>query len=82
MLLLHDTANFSRTQHYLEPLIDDALSKFEFTSAQQRSLRRELLADIAVAARRFLNSSKSTEADYKFCTYFSWYIAQRISMKN
>jgi hypothetical protein len=78
-LLLDDDTRFTKTKQYLDNLIMDALDHFDLSTEQLIKLREELSNDIPVAAKRFLGSEKSMSATYKFSTYFTWYIADRVN---
>lgn len=78
-ILLSDDESFSTTKEYLKPLILKSLSHFELTGAQHQSLLNQLLGDVRIAANRYLGTDRHIDADYKFSTYFTWYIAQRIN---
>jgi DNA-directed RNA polymerase sigma subunit (sigma70/sigma32) len=78
-ILLNDNADFSETKQYLDSLIKDALERFQLSDEQLIQLHHELLEEVSVAARRFLSSKTSMNADYKFSTYFTWYIAERVN---
>jgi hypothetical protein len=80
-ILLNDDDEFNATKLYLDSLIMDALSRFQLSDEQLTQLHRQLLDDIPIAARRFLGSEKSMSADYQFCTYFTWYIAERVNKR-
>ncbi len=78
-LLLNDDIQFSRTKQYLDDLVTDALNRFDLREDQFTELRQQLLNDVPIAAERFLGSEKSMNATYRFSTYFTWYIAERVN---
>jgi hypothetical protein len=81
-LLRNDTSTFAGAKKYLGPLIEQALQRFTLTPVKRSRLRRQLSLDIPIAAKRFLESPRSTAATYRFCTYFTWYIHRRIDAEN
>ncbi|MDQ3808069.1 MAG: hypothetical protein M3298_07880 [Thermoproteota archaeon] len=78
-LLINDDDEFAKTKQYLGNLIADALNRFDLHTDQLTELHQQLLDDVPVAAKRFLGSEKSMNASYKFSTYFTWYIAERVN---
>lgn len=78
-ILLSDDEQFNKTKQYLDSLILDVLSRFNLSDEKVAQLHQQLLDDVPVAARRFLDSEQSMSATYKFCTYFTWYIAERVN---
>lgn len=80
-LLKSDDAVFSATRHYLKPLIEQVLARYELSLEEQRELARQLGDDVPIAAKRFLTSIHSQAADYTFATYFTWYISERLKTK-
>jgi hypothetical protein len=79
LILLNDDDSFTNTKHYLDALILQALSHFKFTREQHDTLHHQLVNDVPLAASRFLNNERNIDADFKFCTYFTWYISERIN---
>jgi hypothetical protein len=75
-LLRGDDNSFSATQLYLMPLIHQAVKRMELRKEESQRLASTLLADVPVAASRFLRSL-SRSAAYSFATYFTWYIHER-----
>ncbi len=78
-ILLNDTDDFQNTKKYLSPLIRYAIGLFEINLDQSKELYYLLISDVEQAATNFLASKKSANADYKFSTYFGWYISERIN---
>ena len=76
-LLTSDDTDFSSTQLYLMPLIVQAIGRMTLSDKEAQRIRNALLADIPVAAHRFLRSRTEATA-YRFATYFTWYIQKRI----
>ena len=76
-LLRTDNQAFERTRQYLLPLIESALSNSELDQEQRPWLIEQLLSDVPLAARRFLANHNRTRS-YRFATYFTWYIAERL----
>jgi len=81
-LLQSDQPDFLATTEYLHPLITQGLNLFEMSPADYRRLENQLLLDVRIAAARFLGNTANHTAGYRFCTYFSWYIHQRIGEKH
>lgn len=79
-LLQTDDAQFSHTVAYIEPLILSALSLFRAPEEEKNAALRNLLRMIPVAAKRFLDNQQ--DADYKFSTYFGWYISEEVKKYN
>lgn len=77
-ILLNDDPDFRNTKNYLDALILAALNRFEFSLKKRNQLRKELLQEVPVAAERFLSGDQN-QRDFKFSTYFTWYIAQKIN---
>jgi len=77
-ILEKDDKSFTRTTKYLEPWITQVLKKQNLDDGKFAKLYAELISDISVAARRFLENY-TPDKTYKFSTYFGWYIAQRIN---
>jgi len=77
-ILLHDDFNFTATQDYLNDLIIDILNRYNLPEDIYNRMHQELLSDIPVAAKRFLENDRKNE-EYKFSTYFGWYIGQRLN---
>src|ERR1035437_7781811 len=65
-------------REYLDQYIKRALAKFEMTKTTYAELHGQLIEDINVAAERFLKNRDDTE-QYKFSTYFSWYLKERLN---
>jgi hypothetical protein len=65
-------------REYLDQYIKRALAKFEMTKKTYAQLHGQLIKDIKVAAERFLKNRDGTE-QYKFSTYFSWYLKERLN---
>ena len=80
-IVLNDDVDFSKTKEYLDPLILVALNKFKSKLSKEKSetLHNQLLNDIPIAAKRFIANKDKENREFKFSTYFSWYIAQRIN---
>ena len=77
-LLKKDDPDFSETKRYLKPYIEDVLAHFSMPEKTYRTLYNNLMNDIPVAARRFLEDNQ-TKPKYKFSTYFGWYISKRLN---
>lgn len=77
-IVFNDDYNFSKTKEYLDPLILYALDKSGLNKEKYEILHKQLLNDIPVAAKRFI-ANKEKNKEFKFSTYFGWYIAQRIN---
>jgi hypothetical protein len=78
-LLNRDTPGFPHTQAYLEPLIESILDRCGLTGLQREKSRRLLLDDVVLAAGRFLSDPKNLSGEYKFSTYFTWYVGERLN---
>jgi hypothetical protein len=78
-LLKNDGTAFSQTKQYLDPLIIQSLNRFELSEKRVNNLHEQLLCDVPRAAKTFMNSKKSMDDSFKFCTYFTWYIGERIN---
>jgi hypothetical protein len=78
ILLLSDDRDFTSTQLYLMPLISQAVNRMSISDRQAQQLRNTLLADVSVAARRFLRS-RTRKTTYRFAAYFTWYIQERVN---
>ena len=78
LLLQKNDPEFKELKKYLEPYIKDILAHFSMTQKTYNILYKQLMDDIPVAAEHFLNG-KSMDADYKFSTYFGWYISERLN---
>jgi hypothetical protein len=81
-LLRNDDEQFSKTASYLDGLIRSALDRFSFSTAVFRRIHKALLRDVAVAARRFLDNPKNINSSYRFSTYFTWYISERLKQES
>ena len=77
-IISNDDPLFMQTKEYLKPLIWTAINTFELPEETQTKLFWELVNDVPIAAQRFLEHN-GLKKDYKFSTYFSWYIGQRIN---
>ncbi|HEV2694765.1 MAG TPA: hypothetical protein VG347_17855 [Verrucomicrobiae bacterium] len=77
-LLLKTEGNFKALDNYLDAYIKTALDGFEMPQHIHDALYRELHEDVPVAAERYLKSD-AREKDYKFSTYFSWYVSERLN---
>lgn len=78
-LISGDDDNFTQTKRYLEPLISQTINHYQLPTEVCHKLNRDLLfIDIPIAAKRFIANKEKNE-DFKFSTYFTWYIAQRIN---
>ncbi len=77
-LLQKNDPEFEELKKYLKPYIEDALALFSMPKKIYGILYEKLMGDIPVAAKRFLEN-KSMDTDYKFSSYFGWYIGQRIN---
>lgn len=64
---------------YISKYIDMVLDRYEMDAHIHEYLRKVLTDDIIVARRRFLDGN---ENDYKFSTYFSWYIHKLLEDRN
>lgn len=76
--LLLQNNEFSELKKYLSPLILGALKKFSFKKQKLDRIYNELINDVPIAVSRYLGNKKNIESDYKFSTYFTWYISERI----
>jgi len=76
--VLNDDPLFMQTKEYLKPLIWTAINTFELSKETQTKLFWKLVNDVPIAAQRFLKGD-GLKKDYKFSTYFGWYIGQRIN---
>ncbi len=77
-LLLNADGEFKELNDYLDAYIKIALGGFEMPQETYNTLYRELREDIHIAAERYLRSD-AREKDYKFSTYFSWYVSERLN---
>lgn len=77
-LITSDDDHFARTRTYLAPLIANAAKRVTDPAERHRVLI-ELDRLVAVAAQRFLANPKNLSENYKFSTYFTWYIAQVVN---
>jgi hypothetical protein len=77
-LVLNDDEFFTQTKNYLKPLILSSIDLFDLSENAANELFWKTMNDIPIAAKRFLGRNK-TKKDYKFSTYFSWYIKERIN---
>jgi len=77
-LLQKGDSEFKELQEYLKPYIEDALAPFTMPKKTYENLHKELMNDIPIAAKRFLDN-KSANTDYKFSSYFGWYISERLN---
>jgi hypothetical protein len=75
--LLKKGAPFDDLRSYLRPYLRSAIEGTHVIEAEQDRLLRELDAEVTVAAERYL-ASDATKQDYKFSTYFGWYLSQRL----
>lgn len=76
-LLKNDNTRFTATKRYLKPLIVHVLDQFELHPSTRRKLLRDLLSDVGRAGYLFLEFSRGK--DYRFSTYYTWYIGQRLN---
>ena len=76
LLVTSDDSDYSQTKAYLLPLIRQALKEHGGDSIE--AFEELLLSDVPVAARRFATNHQQSPG-YKFSTYFSWYISQRLT---
>ncbi|HEV2693333.1 MAG TPA: hypothetical protein VG347_10605 [Verrucomicrobiae bacterium] len=77
-LLLDPAPGFKKLKEYLDSYIKLALDKFVLSQDTYDRICLELHEDISVAADKYLKS-KSREKSYKFSTYFSWYLSERVN---
>jgi hypothetical protein len=77
-LLLKADPEFRELSEYLDVYIKLVLGKFEMPQEIFERLYLELHGDIPVAAEKYLQSD-ARKKDYKFSTYFSWYISERLN---
>ncbi len=77
-LLQKNDPSFEELKKYLKPYIEDALAFFLMPKETYDILYKKLIDDIPTAAKRFLDG-ESLSADYKFSTYFGWYISERLN---
>lgn len=81
-LIVGDDSNFTQTKRYLEPLISQALNRYQLSEEIRQKLIRDLIfIDIPIAVKRFLSNKENKNSNIKFSTYFTWYIAQRLNIK-
>jgi hypothetical protein len=75
-----DKEFFMQTKEYLKPLILSILSYFELRPEIKTKLFWECVNDVPFAAKKYLeNKNTKSKRDYKFSTYFTWFISQRIN---
>ena len=79
-ILTRDDERFSATTAYIENLILTALSRFTADEGEKTIALKNLKLVIPIAAQRYLGESKNKE--YKFSTYFTWYIHEEIEKYN
>lgn len=77
-ILFSDDSNFTKTKEYLGPLIEVVLDKFTFGEMDYRAIYNNLIDLVPWAAGKFLGNKKNLEANYKFSTYFTWYIKEEL----
>lgn len=77
-LLLKPDPEFKDLREYMDQYIKQALKKFEMSQEVYDQLYWQLTQDIAVAARRYLQNDRSKN-DYKFSTYYSRYLKDRLN---
>jgi len=77
-IVSNDDPLFIQTKEYLKPLIWTAMNTFKLSKETKTKLFWELVNDVPIAAKRFLENN-GLKKDYKFSTYFGWYIGQRIN---
>lgn len=77
-IVLNDDAFFMQTKEYLKPFILSAINLFILPEETKTKIFWELVNDVPIAAQRFLKND-GHKKNYKFSTYFGWYIAQRIN---
>ncbi len=80
MILSMDTPAFTKTREYLKPLIEQVV-QHHLPKARQAETIDLLIADVAIAAECFCEKYSLSNAPYKFSTYFTWYIEQRVNRK-
>ena len=76
-LIKTNDSDVKKMKEYVITLIKSALGHFLMSKETYNKLYKEMMSDILVAAERFLKSG-GQDKDYKFSTYYSWYISQRI----
>lgn len=77
-LLRGDNRDFGAVIQYVTPLIDAVLSRLNVRPPRASDVRKRLIDEVPVAARRYLDRALSRKTSYRFSTYFTWYIKQRI----
>ena len=70
-ILIKDDETFSNTKQYLEPLILSALQRIDEEGRRNKAFQN-LITQVPIAARRYLDNR--LDSDYRFSTYFTWYI--------
>lgn len=80
-MILDDDASFSNTKKYISVYVKTAVDEkcAYLSKTKQKKLYEEIMADVPIAIERFLVNDRHKKADYKFSTYFSWYMAQHIN---
>lgn len=59
---------------YMSILIEKALDRFDMPSATREYLTKLLKDEVLIARDRFLKNKNNDNPEYKFSTYFTWYI--------
>lgn len=76
-LLKASAPEFERLREYLEPYLRRILDTFECTQETYDQLYYGLVADIKIAAEKYLTHRTGKE-DYKFSSYYSWFVGERL----
>lgn len=80
-MIKNDDTNFSNTKKYIGVLVKVAIEDkcSDLSKIKQKQLYEDIMADVPVAVERFVENERDKKVDYKFSTYFTWYIAQHIN---
>lgn len=62
---------------YMSIYIDSVLDIYDIEKNTKDYIRKKLIDSILVAKKRFLDNG-GDKKDYKFSTYFSWYLNQEL----
>jgi hypothetical protein len=63
---------------YMRPYLQSAIAKVGIDEKKQAATLKLLEGDIATAVERYL-ANGGLEKDYKFSSYFGWYIGERLN---
>lgn len=80
-MILNDDSSFSNTKKYIGVFVNAVIDEHcaDLSKIKQKKLYEEIIVDVFIAVERYLANDNYKKSDYKFSTYFSWYMTKHIN---